>query len=74
MLIGLVALAMAADPVALRRAMEAVEGWKLVETKSMPEVGPVVVRHKAVLRVDCLEGSITAPLDADALVTAAVGG
>jgi hypothetical protein len=68
----MVAIALAADPAELRRGMEAEEGWKLVETKSVPEVGPVAVRHKAVLGEDCLEGSITAPLDADALLTAAV--
>lgn len=66
------ALALAADPVALRREMEAEAGWALVETKTVPDVGPVAVRHKVVLGEDCLEGSITAPLDPDALLTAAV--
>jgi hypothetical protein len=71
MLVSLVGAALAADPAALRREMEAEAGWTLVETKDVKDVGPVAIRHKQVLGEDCLEGSATAPLDADVLLAAA---
>ena len=65
------ALALAADPAALRAGMEAADGWTEVDRKVMDGVGEVVVRHKAVLGEDCLEGSTVAALDPDALLAAA---
>lgn len=66
-----VAVALAADPTALRAGLEDPSGWETVETKQIEGVGPVVVRHKVVLGEDCLEGSAMAPLDADLLLVAA---
>lgn len=71
MLVELVAIALAADPAALRAGLEDPSGWTVVETRQVEGVGPVEVRHKKVLGEDCLAGSTTAAVDADALLTAA---
>lgn len=67
----LVALALAADPVALRAGLEDPSGWKTVETREIEGVGPVQVQHKQVLGEDCLAGSTVAALDPDLLLAAA---
>lgn len=67
----LVAVALAADPDALRASMESTDGWKQVDEKKVEGVGIVIVRHKETLGENCLEGSTTAALDPDELLKAA---
>ncbi|MFZ5480009.1 MAG: hypothetical protein ACOZNI_24805 [Myxococcota bacterium] len=67
----IVALALAADPDALRRGLEDPAGWAEIDRKQVDDVGEIVVRHKEVLGESCLEGSTTVALDADALLAAA---
>jgi hypothetical protein len=70
-MLALVALAISADPAALRRGLEDPSGWAEIDRKKVDDVGEIVVRHKEVLGESCLEGTTTATLDADALLAAA---
>lgn len=63
--------ALAVDYAAFRAQLSAESGWADVERKKLPDVGEVLVRHKQILGVDCLEGSTAAALPADDLLAAA---
>ena len=60
----------APDSARLRAALDAPAGWSEVARKQEDGVGEVVVRLKDVDGQPCLEGTTTAPLDADRLLEA----
>jgi hypothetical protein len=51
--------------------LQAPAGWEEVGRKNVDGVGEVVIRHKKIQGQDCLEGSTSAAVDADALLAAA---
>lgn len=49
----------AASTSELRRGLDATDGWAEVARKSVADVGEIVIRHKEVSGVPCLEGTVT---------------
>lgn len=66
-----ISMAMAMDYAPWRTALADEAGWEVVGTKNVAEVGDVLIRHKVIQGHDCLEGSTSATLPADALLAAA---
>jgi len=64
-------VALAADPTALRSGLNDPNGWREVDRKKVDGVGEVVVRHKVVNEVNCLEGAASSHAAPDVLLTAA---
>lgn len=67
----LLSVALAADPSTLRAGMVDPSGWREVDRKQVNGVGEVVVRHKEVAGVNCLEGSTSTAVAPDVLLRAA---
>ncbi|MDP2312705.1 MAG: hypothetical protein Q8P41_07355 [Pseudomonadota bacterium] len=67
----LVLPAFAATTAEYRAGLAAEAGWTEVARKQADSVGEIVIRHKEIGGQDCLEGSTTAALPADALLAAA---
>ncbi|MES2643576.1 MAG: hypothetical protein V4850_29090 [Myxococcota bacterium] len=62
--------ALAATTAELRAGLADQSGWKEITTKQVADVGDILIRHKEIAGVDCLEGSTSAALPADAFLTA----
>lgn len=61
----------AATTAELRAGLAEQAGWKEITKKQVTDVGEILIRHKEIAGVDCLEGSTTADLPPDLLLTAA---
>ncbi|MDP2307870.1 MAG: hypothetical protein Q8P18_17725 [Pseudomonadota bacterium] len=70
-LLSLLALpAQAATTAGLRAGLAEEAGWKEITRKDVADVGEIMIRHKEIEGVDCLEGSTSAALPPDALLAA----
>ncbi len=61
----------ASDNASFRAALQDPSGWKEVDRKHVGEAGEIVVRHKEVAGVPCLEGVASADVPPDILLRAA---
>ena len=60
--------ALASDPAPYRAGLAAPSGWEEVDRKAVQGVGEIVVRHKVILGIDCLEGTTDTTVTADVLI------
>lgn len=60
----------AATTAELRAGLAEEAGWKEIARKQVDDVGEILIRHKEIHAVDCLEGSTSAALPPDQLLAA----